>query len=141
MIELAIKAGMWVENDGYIPRIGDCVLYDWQDSGIGDCKGGADHIGIVENVTNSGIIKVIEGNYNDAVGRRTISVNGKYIRGFIKSSDICYKKKKKSINSKIIDEVIAGKWGVGADRKKRLTDAGYDYNAIQTKVNDKLKKG
>lgn len=40
----------------------------------------------------------------------------------------------------IADEVIAGKWGNGADRKKRLTDAGYDYNAVQNAVNAKLKK-
>lgn len=33
-------------------------------------------------------------------------------------------------------EVLAGKWGTGDDRKKRLTDAGYDYNAVQKKVND-----
>lgn len=37
-------------------------------------------------------------------------------------------------------EVIAGKWGDGADRKKRLTDAGYDYNAVQNAVNAKLAK-
>lgn len=38
----------------------------------------------------------------------------------------------------IADEVIAGKWGNGADRKTRLTAAGYDYNTIQDLVNDKL---
>lgn len=32
-------------------------------------------------------------------------------------------------------EVIAGKWGNGATRKKLLTDAGYDYNTVQAKVN------
>lgn len=32
-------------------------------------------------------------------------------------------------------EVIAGKWGNGDTRKKLLTDAGYDYNTVQTKVN------
>ena len=40
----------------------------------------------------------------------------------------------------IANEVIAGQWGDGADRKKRLTDAGYDYNAVQNAVNAKLKK-
>lgn len=39
----------------------------------------------------------------------------------------------------IAREVINGKWGVGADRKKRLTDAGYDYSAVQKKVNELLK--
>lgn len=32
-------------------------------------------------------------------------------------------------------EVIAGKWGAGEERKKRLTAAGYDYNAVQKRVN------
>ena len=40
----------------------------------------------------------------------------------------------------IANEVIAGQWGDGADRKKRLTDAGYDYNAVQNAVNAKLAK-
>lgn len=38
----------------------------------------------------------------------------------------------------IADEVIAGQWGNGDDRKKRLTDAGYDYNAVQDIVNKKV---
>ena len=38
----------------------------------------------------------------------------------------------------IADEVIAGKWGNGSDRKKRLTDAGYNYDAIQKAVNQKM---
>lgn len=40
----------------------------------------------------------------------------------------------------IAEEVIAGQWGNGIDRKKRLTDAGYDYNAVQNAVNAKLAK-
>ena len=32
-------------------------------------------------------------------------------------------------------EVLKGKWGNGADRKNRLTAAGYDYNAVQKEVN------
>lgn len=37
-------------------------------------------------------------------------------------------------------EVIAGKWGNGEDRKKRLRAAGYSYTAVQTKVEELLKK-
>ena len=36
-------------------------------------------------------------------------------------------------------EVIAGKWGNGADRKNRLTVAGYNYSSLQAKVNELLK--
>lgn len=35
-------------------------------------------------------------------------------------------------------EVINGEWGNGEDRKNRLTNAGYDYNAVQRRVNEIL---
>lgn len=38
----------------------------------------------------------------------------------------------------IANEVIAGQWGNGSDRKKRLTDAGYNYDAVQKAVNQKM---
>lgn len=41
---------------------------------------------------------------------------------------------KKSIDE-IAREVIRGDWGNGADRKDRLTAAGYDYEAVQARVN------
>lgn len=40
----------------------------------------------------------------------------------------------------IAKEVIAGKWGNGAERRKRLTAAGYDYSKIQMLVNNVLRK-
>jgi hypothetical protein len=41
-------------------------------------------------------------------------------------------------NDVIADQVIAGAWGTGDDRKARLAAAGYDYTAIQAIVNQKL---
>lgn len=41
---------------------------------------------------------------------------------------------KKSVDT-VAREVLAGKWGNGADRKRRLQEAGYDYNAVQNRVN------
>lgn len=35
-------------------------------------------------------------------------------------------------------EVIAGKWGTGTDRVRRLQDAGYDYKQVQDEVNRRL---
>ena len=35
-------------------------------------------------------------------------------------------------------EVINGNWGNGDDRKNRLTQAGYDYNKVQARVNEIL---
>jgi hypothetical protein len=80
-IELFKAKGIWVENDGYVPQPGDYIFYDWQDNGLGDNTGYSDHVGIVEKVVN-GVITVIEGNYSSSVKRRTLQVNGKYIRGY-----------------------------------------------------------
>lgn len=41
--------------------------------------------------------------------------------------------------TELAKEVIAGKQGNGQDRKNRLTAAGYDYTAVQNKVNELLK--
>ena len=43
----------------------------------------------------------------------------------------------KDINQ-LVDEIIAGKWGSGLDRQKRLTYAGYNYYIVQEAVNLKL---
>ena len=80
-IDLFKSKGIWVEDDSYVPNPGDFIFYDWQDTGAGDNKGGSDHVGIVEKVVD-GVITVIEGNYSDSVKRRTIKVNGLYIRGY-----------------------------------------------------------
>lgn len=81
MIALLQKKGIWQENDAYTPLPGDVIFYDWQDSGVGDNKGTSEHVGVVECVDN-GVITVIEGNKNDGVEKRTIKVNGRYIRGY-----------------------------------------------------------
>ncbi len=47
----------------------------------------------------------------------------------------------KKSNEEIADEVIRGDWGNGQERADRLTAAGYDYNAIQAIVNDRLGYG
>lgn len=41
----------------------------------------------------------------------------------------------KKTNEEIAKEVIAGKWGNGTDRKKKLEAAGYNYSEVQSKVN------
>ncbi len=42
-------------------------------------------------------------------------------------------------NREVAKEVLNGKWGNGAERKTNLTNAGYDYNAVQAEVNNLLK--
>ena len=149
MIQLFQKLGAWQENDAYTPQPGDVIFYDWDDSGAGDNTGWPDHVGIVESVNGSSM-KVIEGNMSDSVGRRTMQVNGRYIRGYglpkfkgdAASSGNTGGKPASGTGKKTVaqlaDEVLAGKWGNGPDRKNRLTAAGYDYNAVQNAVNAKL---
>lgn len=45
---------------------------------------------------------------------------------------------KKTVDE-LAQEVLDGKWGSGKDRKEKLTKAGYDYDAVQNKVNEILK--
>ena len=81
MIELFKKIGAWVEKDDHVPAPGDIIFYDWGDSGKGDNTGWPEHVGVVEKIIDKKIT-VIEGNYNDSVQRRNISVNSKNIRGY-----------------------------------------------------------
>lgn len=145
MIELFKKLGEWVESDAYTPNPADVIFYDWQDNGNGDNTGSSDHIGIVESV-NNGVITVIEGNNSDMVTRREIKVNGRYIRGYgvpkyaedtTPVTPAVTTPAKKDLTT-VVDEVIAGKWGVGQQRKERLERAGYNYSEVQAAVNAKL---
>ena len=43
--------------------------------------------------------------------------------------------------AELAQEVIQGKWGNGAERKDRLTAAGYNYSEIQAKVNELMENG
>lgn len=47
-IKLFKVRGAWVEDDSYVPKPGDYIFYDWDDSGAGDNTGFTDHVGIVE---------------------------------------------------------------------------------------------
>lgn len=73
---------------------------------------------------------------NQIIGGKRFDGN-KLIRDFATSSQSGNTTPKKS-NEELANEVIAGKWGNGQDRKNRLTNAGYDYQAVQNIVNQKL---
>ena len=140
MINKAKKMGIWVESDSYKPKKADWILYDWDDSGKGDNKNQPDHVGIVEKVAD-GKITVIEGNYGNKVKRRSISINGKYIRGFVTPE---YSKIKSDVVpvlplDDIVKEVLEGKWGTWTQRKTALTNAGYDYAEVQKRVTQIVK--
>lgn len=82
MIELLKKLGSWEESDSRTPNPGELIFYDWHDTNpAAENKNDPDHVGIVEKVSGN-TITVIEGNYSESVKRRTLAVNGKYIRGY-----------------------------------------------------------
>lgn len=87
LLEKAKKAGIWVENDNYIPQKGDVIIYDWKDKGTPpEDITGHDHTGIITSVGANSFV-VTEGNKKVngvwQVGNRTVQFNGRYIRGFI----------------------------------------------------------
>ena len=140
-IELFKKLGCWVEADNYVPNKngGDLILYDWDEtSASGDNRNSPDHIGIVEKVVGD-TITVIEGNCDSAVKRRTIKVNGKYIRGYgvpkYDGDEEPTQKVEKSIDE-LAQEVLDGKHGNGSARKQSLGDK---YDEVQARVNEMLK--
>ena len=79
-IQIFKRLGIWNEDGGSTPKAGDIITFNWdQDSQPND--GFADHIGIVESVSN-GVIHTIEGNSNDQVRRKTYRIGHGNIRGF-----------------------------------------------------------
>lgn len=106
MITLFKKIGAWVEDDAYVPNVGDIIFYDWNDTNNGDNTGSSDHVGIVVDV-NGNSIKIIEGNVDNSVGYRHITVNGKYIRGYGVPK---YETKVTKENSTHFSDVSAEEW-------------------------------
>lgn len=77
--------------------------------------------------------------YSD--GKRLASLNGLRVYGWgEKVNDVRvveWVNDPTKSNEEIATEVIAGKWGNGDDRRRRLQAAGYDYAAIQNIVNSR----
>lgn len=159
MIRLYQDIGRWIEDDAYVPSPADVVFYDWQDSGVGDNVGQPDHVGIVLDCDGS-TMEIIEGNNANAVNKRTLEVNARFIRGygvpdFASKADSAepqptptptpeptpQPEPEKPAEESTVDpfitakakEVIAGKWGNGQARKDAL--AAWFTKAVQDEVN------
>ena len=157
MIRLYQNLGRWMEDDAYVPSPGDVIFYDWQDSGVGDNMGQADHVGIV-TACDGQMMTIIEGNLANAVKLRTLAVNAKFIRGFglpdyASKADVTEpepepepeepeepKQEEKPMENEVdtfitakAKEVIAGKWGNGQARRDAL--AQWFVDAVQAEVN------
>ena len=117
-VEAFKKLGEWCEDDAYKPKQGDIIYYDWQDNGDGDNVGAPDHVGIVESCKD-GYITIIEGNKNDSVERRTIKVDGRYIRGYGLPDYKAWAKAQKE------DEPVSEPWFVKDGTWKRAQELGF----------------
>lgn len=81
MIELYKAKGQWMEDDGYDGRIGDILMWDWQDKGVGDCTGAPDHVGILVEKDGDDW-KVAEGNFDNQAKLRPVRRDQIHIRGW-----------------------------------------------------------
>ena len=157
MVRLYQELGRWVEDDAYIPSQGDVIFYDWQDTGYGDNVGHPDHVGIVLDCDGQNMT-IIEGNNANAVNKRVLAVNDRFIRGygvpdFASKADGAepqpepapeptpQPEPEKPAEESAVDpfitakarEVINGKWGNGQARKDAL--AAWFIKAVQDEVN------
>ena len=71
-------------------------------------------------------------------------ISGNCDMNYLYNEDIIKESETDTSDKKTIDElaeeVIDGKWGDGEDRKTKLEKAGYDYDAVQGRVNEILKE-
>lgn len=150
-IERAKKYGLTVVS---YPTLGGIMV--WQKGATLSGNDGAGHVAVVERIDGSNKILTSESGYGSRTAFwnsvRTNS-NGRWglgsgyiFRGCIVNpavGDVHYVEPTpvptpSKSNEDIANEVIQGKWGNNPERKQRLTDAGYDYNAIQDIVNNKM---
>lgn len=128
------------------PEVGDQIFF---------ISGGEiNHTGVVTKVDDKKVYTV-EGNSGDAVKAHSYNkVGNKKIAGYgrprwkeeaetiadtapTKPIQKPQNEAKKSLDE-LAREIIAGKWGNGKERQKKLTEAGYDYAAAQAKVDEIL---
>ena len=135
----------WFKKNGAIhktPEVGDIAFFYFSKKKKQGVE--AEHVGLVTKVSSDRVVTV-EGNTSmngsqdngGMVCEKIRKLDGT-IRGFGRPKYDKDTTQKKS-NEEIAQEVIAGKWGTGIDRRKRLNEAGYDYFTIQSLVNKMLK--
>lgn len=96
--------------------------------------GNSRYTGAVNNVDYAAAVDAIK-----AGGYATDPQYAKKVKSIIEYYYLTqYDKRDGRTNAELADEVIAGKWGNGTDRQNRLAASGYDYNAVQVIVNQKL---
>lgn len=133
-----------------VPTLGGIMV--WQ-KGTLSGNDGAGHVAIVEKIIDSNTIYTSESGYGGSAFWNSTrrNTNGRWglgsaytFRGCIVNPAIGKvvaptptPSAKKSIDE-VAKEVIRGEWGNGDERYNRLTNAGYNYNEVQAKVNELL---
>lgn len=67
-----------------------------------------------------------------------ISTDGGGVYGWVNADRIKELDEDRKSNEEIAEEVIAGLWGNGEERRRKLEEAGYDYDEVQREVNKLL---
>ena len=120
-------------------------VYHWNQNQFDALVSFAFNIGSIDQLTNNGKRSIAEISSKITAYDKA---NGKALAGLTKrraeekklfDTKVSTKKEPKKSITTIAKEVIDGKWGNGEDRKKKLKSAGYDYSAVQKKVNELLK--
>lgn len=123
MTELAKKSGSFARDIKEV-KAGDLIVYDWKNNGT------LDHVGIIIEVTPN-LIKVVEGNYKNTVGLRSVTYPNNEVYGFIKVDN------RNGVDvEQLARDAIRGVYGTGEERKKAL---GVNYEAVQKRINEILK--
>ena len=98
-------------------------------------------LGFISNADDNGVFDKYFNQIAEAIAKGLCSAVGVTYKtqssSNIKTETKTTTTSKKSIYT-IAKEVIAGKWGNGDARKKALTKAGYNYSAVQKRVNELL---
>ena len=129
---------------GMTPKVGACMVWE----GKGDLAG---HVAIVEKVYDNNHVYTSESGYGSSAfwNQHRYNNNGRWgcgsnysFKGFIynpavKDEPTPTPKPSKSVDE-LAQEVIAGLWGNQPERQQRLEAAGYDYYAVQARVNEIL---
>lgn len=133
-----------------VPTLGGIMV--WQ-KGTLSGNDGAGHVAVVEKIIDSNTIYTSESGYGGSAFWNSTrrNTNGRWglgsaytFRGCIVNPAIgkvvaptSTPSAKKSVDE-VAKEVIRGEWGNGDERYNRLTNAGYNYNEVQAKVNELL---
>lgn len=126
--------------DGYsrsqIPKIGAIACWNGVHGHVAIVVGiHSDHITVAQSNYGGTYFEVVDCYKMSNGSYRSHAGNTKF-QGFIYPPDgFVYADRPAVSNEVIAREVIQGKWGNGGDRKKRLTNAGYNYTVIQSIVN------